>query len=248
MIKGKPKYLYKYRPINMHTLSMILFNEAYFSSPPDLNDPFDCNIIPQIDYTNLKIFIDARRAEGKISQKEYDELLENPVMIMEHGFRETIENIRNNLKIFCLSEINNNVMMYSHYADSHKGICLEFLVSDDPFFEYLDNVRYTENIPIFHGFNEDIRKIQNELKEIEVLIKSLSWLYEQEWRIITDDLSHIKKFSPNILTSIIFGYQTSNNNRLLIERIIERKNPKIQLKEAIKKDKSFELEIRPYKT
>jgi len=29
-------------------------------------------------------------------------------------------------KIFCLSAINNNLLMWSHYADSHKGFCIEF--------------------------------------------------------------------------------------------------------------------------
>lgn len=247
MEKEKPKYLYKYRPINIHTLNLIISNEAFYSSPVDLNDPFDCNIIPQIDYTNLKKFAEARRNEGSITQKEYDDLLENPEMIMEYGFKETIDNIRNNLKIFCLSEINNSVLMYSHYADSHKGICFEFSVSNDPFFHYLDYVRYTNNVPVFHGFNDDIKLIHRELKEIEVLTKSCLWSYEKEWRIITDNSSNVLKFSPNIISSIIFGYQTSNNNKLLIKNIVMKRSPLIQLMEAVKKEKSFDLEIRPYK-
>ena len=50
--KEKPNYLYKYRPINRHTLNMIVYNEAYFSLPIDFNDPFDCNIMPSLIYTN----------------------------------------------------------------------------------------------------------------------------------------------------------------------------------------------------
>lgn len=248
MEKEKPKYLYKYRPINIHTLNLIISNEAYYSSPIDLNDPFDCNIIPQIDYSNLNKFAETRKNEGSITQKEYDKLLENPEMIMEHEFKETIDNIRSKFKIFCLSEINNDVMMYSHYADSHRGICLEFSVSNDPFFDYLDYVRYTKEIPVFHGFNDDIKLIRNELKEIEVLTKSCSWSYEKEWRIITDNSSHVQIFSPNILTSIIFSYQTSTDDKLLIENIVKNRSCSIQLQEVIKKEKSFELEIIPYKS
>jgi hypothetical protein len=248
MEKEKPKYLYKYRPINIHTLNLIISNEAYYSSPDDLNDPFDCNIIPQIDYTNLIKFAEARRNEGSITQEEHDNLLGNPEAIMEHGFQETMDNIRNNLKIFCLSEINNNVMMYSHYADSHRGICLEFSVSNDSFYDCLDYVRYTKNVPVFHGFNDDIKLIRNELKEIEVLTKSCSWSYEKEWRIIIDNSSHVQKFSSNILTSIIFGYKTSDYDKLVIENIIKKRSPSIQLQKVIKKGKSFELEIEPYKS
>jgi len=222
-------------------------NDVYFSSPISLNDPFDCNIIPEINYSNLKRFADTRIHEGSITQKEYIDLLENPTMIMGNEFKETINNIRNNIKIFCLSEVNNDVMMYSHYAYNHKGICLEFNVSNDSFFDYLDYVRYSEKIPIFHGFNNDLDVIHNELKEIEVLTKSSSWSYEKDWRIITDSVSHIQKFSPKILSAIIFGYKTSDNDKLLIEKIVSQKSPSIKLKEVFKKEKSFELEIKPYK-
>ena len=100
----------------------------------------------------------------------------------------------------------------------------------------------------FHPFNENLDLPRKELKEIEVLVKSCSWSYENEWRIIKDGPDQcIYKFPPNILSSIIFGYQTSSADKLLIKRIIENKTPSIQLKEAIKKEKSFELEIRPYK-
>ena len=51
MIKERPKLLYKYRPINRHTINMILANQAYFSLPIDFNDPFDCNTIPKLIYT-----------------------------------------------------------------------------------------------------------------------------------------------------------------------------------------------------
>ncbi|MHA1989181.1 MAG: hypothetical protein ACW98D_21365, partial [Promethearchaeota archaeon] len=126
-------------------------------------------------------------------------------------------------------------------------ICLEFLVSDDPFFSALDYVRYKEKIPVFHPFNEDMKLIHKELIEIEVLTKSCSWCYEEEWRIIKDGPTPlIHKFSPNILSSIIFGYQTPTADKLLIEKVIDKRVPSIQLKEVIREEKSFDLEIRPY--
>ncbi len=253
MKKENPKYLYKYRPVNRHTLNMISSNEAYFSLPIDFNDPFDCNIVPEIIYTSeeFEIFVNSlkEREDGQVSQNEIKNLLENPVETLEHNWKGTINNIRNNLRIFCLSAINNNVMMYSHYAEGHKGICLEFLVSDDPFYGSLDYVRYTEKIPVFHPFNENQNIIQKELMEIEVLTKACTWFYEEEWRIIKRGPNpFMYKFSPNILTSIIFGYQTSSDNKLLIERVINKRVPSIQLKEAFKKEKSFDLGIRPYKS
>ncbi len=153
MKKEKPEYLYKYRPINTHTINMILSNEAYFSLPIDFNDPFDCNVVPESIYTpeehrNYLNFI-----KEELTPEDFKYLKEDTIKALEYTFKGTFENIRNGLRMFCLSEINNSVMMYSHYADSHKGICLEFLVSDDPFYNILESVSYNEKIPVFHPFN-----------------------------------------------------------------------------------------------
>ena len=152
MKKEKPEYLYKYCPINRHTLDMISSNEAYFSLPKDFNDPFDCNIIPEIVYTKEEHIIVLNTMKGRLTSEEYKILEDNPTKAMEQAWEGTINNIRNSLRIFCLSAINNNVMMYSHYADSHKGICLEFLVSDDLFYNILEYVHYRERIPVFSSF------------------------------------------------------------------------------------------------
>ena len=249
MKKVRPKFLYKYRPINKHTLNMISECEAYFSLPIDFNDPFDCNIVPEFIYTaeEQKEFLSNLEKNENITQKEFDDLLNNPEVTLENAWIKTIENIRNNLRIFCLSEVNNNVMMYSHYADSHKGICLEFLVSGDPFFDSLDYVRYPNTFPTFHPFHKDIQLIREELKEIEILTKSHSWCYEEEWRIIKDGPNPSNyKFSPHILSSVIFGFQTPNSDRSMIEKIVKNMTPSVKLQEAVKKNKSFELEIKPY--
>jgi len=248
MGKEKPKYLCKYRPINRHTLDMILSNKVYFSLPKDFNDPFDCNIIPELVYTTEERnnFIAKLKAERNGTEEELRNLAENTKKTFDQGFQETNQNIRNNLRIFCLSAVNNNVMMYSHYADSHKGICLEFLVEDNSFFNVLDYVRYVDKIPVFHPFLEDRKLILQKLPQIEVLTKSCSWCYEEEWRVMKrGPQPDIHEFSPSALTSIIFGYQTPSSDRLLIEKIIQNRATPVQLKEAVRKENSFELEIRP---
>ncbi len=233
----RPDFLYKYRPINPHSLNIILSNEVYFSSIPDLNDPFDCNVMPKLDVTNWEI--QAKR-HPKINWSD-------PMKLMQEQFTISYENIRGNIKIFCLSELNSNVLMFSHYADSHKGICLEFKVSDDPFFEYLERVNYPDDYPLFSAFSGDMNNNGKKLIEIEVLIKSKQWSYEKEWRILTKEQDNVQKYPAELLNSVIFGYRTSTEDKKLIEHIAKARNPQIELKQAIKKDGSFELEIVPYK-
>ncbi len=230
---------------------MILANEIYFALPIDFNDPFDCNISPEMVYTpqeyeNFVSSIDQRK-NGYPNQDEIEQLLQDPVKVLEKNWIESISSVRNNVRVCCLSSVNDSVMMFSHYADSHKGICLEFKVVDDPFFSELNYVRYVDKIPVFHPFIEDVSLAQRELVEIEVLTKSKTWCYEEEWRVIKSGPNpSIHKFPVEILTSIIFGYQTPKEDKLLIAKIIDKREASIQLKDAVKKEKSFDIEIRPY--
>jgi len=251
--KEQLKYLYKYCPINLFTIKMILSSEAYFSHPIDFNDPFDCNIIPDVNYDNEElekyILNIKEREKPKIIEKEIQGFFDNPTVVLYSNIRESIKLVRNNLRLFCLSETDNNVMMFSHYGDKHKGICLEFTVNNDPFFNYLDYVRYSKAIPVFNPFKDNLIVSQQELVEFEILTKSISWFYEKEWRIIKQGPEPaFYKYPPYLLSSIIFGYQTSSEDKLMIKRVVENRESKIQLKEAIKKEKSFDLEIKPYKS
>jgi hypothetical protein len=249
MKKEKPKYLYKYRPINIHTINMILSNEAYFSLPKDFNDPFDCNVMPESLYTPEEHINFLNSIKEELTPEQFKNSMENPIKTFEYEWKGAFNNIRSRMRMFCLSEICNNVMMYSHYADSHQGICLEFLVSGDPFYDILEAVTYNEKIPVFHPFNADLNLQRKELPTIQLLTKSWTWSYEEEWRIIKDGPDPmLYKFPPDLLSSIIFGCRTSSDDKLLIKRLIENRVPSIQLKEAIKKDYSFDLEIKPHES
>jgi len=135
-------------------------------------------------------------------------------------------------------------MMYSHYADSHRGICLEFAVSEDIFFDHLNYIRY-EDVPIFNPCVEDANVF---LPIIQILLKSSYWSYEKEWRIIKQGPSPCEyEFTPGTISAIIFGYKTSSEDRLLIKSIINNREPVIQLKKVYRSAKnSFNLEIKPF--
>ncbi|MDD3772392.1 MAG: DUF2971 domain-containing protein, partial [Weeksellaceae bacterium] len=79
-------------------------NYLWFSKPKFFNDPFDCNMEVIKYYNNFLNSINT------IAEKA-DDLIINSTK--EFG-------------ICCFSKTNNNIHMWSHYADSHKGICIEY--------------------------------------------------------------------------------------------------------------------------
>lgn len=81
--------------------------------------------------------------------------------------------------VLCFSRSWNNILMWSHYADRHKGICLGFEVPDDKArkVEYVGNIRLTG----------DLSEVSDTEKTgiIEQLYwtKYGGWCYEEEIRV-----------------------------------------------------------------
>ena len=74
--------------------------------------------------------------------------------------------------VICFTETRSNLLMWSHYAQKHTGLVIEFDSSND-FFKDLKHVRYDNIKP---------NNITN-LNEL-FFIKSDEWIYEKEHRIV----------------------------------------------------------------
>lgn len=97
-----------------------------------------------------------------------------------NGFLDTFRNqlSENNMivsaaqRITCFSENKDSLLMWSYYADSHKGVCLEFdLRKDNLLHKNCHKVQYTRH---FNKGNYND----------EFFCKSEEWSHEQEWRIV----------------------------------------------------------------
>lgn len=90
----------------------------------------------------------------------------------------------NEIGVLCLTETKDNLLMWSHYANSHKGFCICFdstnhffnrKRSDKDEFYHLRKVVYVESRP---------RKSMTEMNGTDLLLlKSDIWKYENEWRM-----------------------------------------------------------------
>ena len=95
----------------------------------------------------------------------------------------------NSIFIGSLSENNDNSIMWSHYANEHKGICIEYnLANFDPAphssWYMLNPVIYTNDIPDFSKYYFNTKDFNNLIATYAAMIKAKSWEYEQEWRLI----------------------------------------------------------------
>ena len=202
-----PEFIYKYKPIDQYLYESIINGEIWFASPLEFNDPFDSNIIidENTSEEQIKKYFEIVY-EGKNNQEEIQNLFKE-VVEKPDAFREVIHNDTKSLLlaqgVACFSRCNDNLLMWSHYADRHKGICLKFEVAKDrEVFHPMFDVSYPRDYPLYDYLNH-----QEELVKI-MKTKSADWQYEQEVRVIKPKRG-VYKFKKEALSEVIFGCRAS---------------------------------------
>lgn len=93
-----------------------------------------------------------------------------------------------NIGILSLTEHWDNMLMWSHYAKHHTGICIGFHTDLDIFRTAL-SVLYTTSFPIIVRPQDENETIL----EKSFLMKAKCWEYEKEWRIIKRVMSEYER-------------------------------------------------------
>lgn len=269
---GYPKTLYKFTRFDT------FFDKAELRISPicDLNDPFEgMPIIEHLwpedefinDYDNK-----LKKIANQSSIREYGlerlriEAKENPkyvykilkYAISKSNISSMIRNyfINDNIRVLSLTSCNNNELLWSFYADSHKGFVVG-LKSDHQIFSAnfwddeklnvgLRKIRYTQRRRKFY------LEVKNNFCIETLLYKSKAWEYEREWRLI---ISNTKKLHDNskgkcgflcipddAISEIILGYNAGES--LTEEAKLFCKNRNILLQKAVVNKFKYKIDIK----
>lgn len=120
------------------------------------------------------------------------------------ALRKTKANISKSKGLLCFSGSWKNPVLWGHYADKHRGLCLGFEVPDS----ILGKVEYQDSrLPVPRRFDEAfMRKL--------LFTKFKHWEYEQEYRVYTQLEEHVEgiyysEFSEQLkLKKVIVGDQS----------------------------------------
>lgn len=142
-------------------------------------------------------------------------------------------------------------VMWGHYADNHKGICLEYELFDEnknPYLHYpedspfkLINLNYTnEPLDIFTLTSNELGL----LTDVIINTKYEKWNYEKEVRLIHLDQGLIK-FNSKSVKRIIFGCRTSPRDRYALCKLLGSLRYQTDLFLAKIQPDNYELKIQP---
>jgi hypothetical protein len=163
---------------------------------------------------------------------------------------------RNSFRIACFSECVDNLQMWSHYADGHRGFCLEFSGNNRPFSVAVPVKYYDENpipnlepkIPWEQMSKE--RKLRNQAKMqrrarfVCITTKSSGWSYEKEWRLAWGSKNGVQVYDASLLTGIYLGCAMPSVHKEIVAQILN--GSPTQIYEMRRSETKFKVEITKY--
>lgn len=251
-----PRFLFKFRQLETTTDvkrlgSIVLGSELWLSSPQQFNDPFDMEAKFVSHGTTARQrrerftqILKDRRATSSVIQRELPKLMARTDEQNATNARNTCRSVVNQCGVCSFGGDPRNILMWSHYAGHHSGVCLVFEIARDPrSFAIAERVDYSTEYPVINW----VTGIRGQVSKI-ILHKHIGWKYEDERRIVLlEQANQPLRFRPNALRAIIMGCnikaETAKDLRgLLTERAL-LELPKIYLYKCVKHESEYRLRI-----
>jgi Protein of unknown function (DUF2971) len=211
-----------------HLREIIVGSKLWLSSPKNFNDPFDMSV---------KFVFDAPVAEKRIRLRKFlkdqgktfhdiERLL--PKLIMQTTasiLSEPLQQAVSDTGVCSFAGDPRSILMWSHYASNHEGLCIVFEIARDPK-TFLDAhpVEYSVEYPVVNWVTDF-----DEGGPLSIVLrKHKGWEYEKERRIIKFKEANTGiQFQAAALRAIITGCQIKesaleNLKTLLAERAPRR--------------------------
>ncbi len=210
---------FKFRPINKFLIESLVSPSVYFSNPSNLNDPFDCQLDIRKSFSRA-----VEKAQGN-RKKALHSILNTDGAL--NRFSEHFKSIG----VCSFSRLENSFdepLLWSHYADGHKGVCLLYRFTED----FLNNpeeiigvseVKYGVDILTDWLANSEILPNQDfvtELIKVILTAKSTAWRNEKEVRIIRPSSGNFT-IPHGCLEQICFGLRTPTSDIELVKKLAE---------------------------
>lgn len=206
--------------------------DDYFWAPTrhTLNDPFECLFKDKVTsvFNGLKQIFQS----GNTHQV--------------HLALENLLNFIDKSGIYSLSKTPLSELLWSHYAHSHSGFCIEYdldILNKIPHQKLIVlNVEYSQQSPsikLLDVLNNSSNSNSSDLITQKMFgYKSQAWSYEEEIRIVTPEYGRVD-YDYRAVTAIYFGLRMNDQDKKLIMQNLKGRN--IKYYQITLKNESYEL-------
>lgn len=247
------RQLFKYLDID-GAMSMLSNRTLQFTNSFYFNDPFDCH--PSlIDFSGSPPGLYGPKFKDKIRETH----------------KNKYDRLRERTWICSLSKINDSLLMWSHYANNHKGICVELNMSHVVKYLNGNHGMVVHNVGVEVQYKDIIEKpdyFKNRVGDYlnyQISTKTKDWEYEQEWRLYIIDPSPMYMslpFKPKIgetydwkitrvypvlggecFEAIYLGAMISDEDKQKIVKLARKLNPNIKIYQMTINPDAFKLDV-----
>lgn len=225
--------------------------KVYLTDATKFNDPFESRPLLRVSRISVErnMFLKdlARQRFPQADKQTLRNLVRDKRhMLTDQDFlRQTYEELIRSVGVYCLTEKNADLLMWSHYSDCHRGLCIELdPTKEGTLFWEAWKVTYQEDYPTVNIMKPDR---PDELRKAH-LTKSTHWEYEQEWRILKfedEGGPGYYPFEPELLTGVILGALICKEDRELIEGWVKSYPTKVALYQAKLNERKYQVDIVP---
>lgn len=276
--------MFKYLP--PERTDVLADNLICFNNPLNFNDPFEFNVSfdlstlistlhtkmlslnleESLSASDLAFFKSLPKSHQNAASKEFRKNIElslykneeNYLNSATSAFKEFNDNFIKITRVLSLTETPNNILMWGHYSQSHRGFVIEFdrenyffnqKKSETDEYGFLRKVNYQKELPLNNPYSAE--------QISHFLTKSLDWKYECEWRMllistdsdkrirIGDKIFDLYHFPTSAIKNIILGCNCSEALKIEIENIIRSRKDysHVNILQASRSTKHFEVKI-----
>ena len=275
-----PNILYKFKSLennvgtndkeknntNKHTFQILKEGKLYFSSARKFNDPFDTSLNYNFKANDeeIKEWLDdsfeRHKKEAFRRGKTKKQIFQEVKTKKRRNYvkQKVNKDLKTKYGICSLSASKDNILLWSHYTNNHKGVCIG--LNTKKIIEFMDqkakmgivfdlqDIDYKKEMPKINFFESmkqiNVHNFKNSDLYKLLYTKSKDWNYEKEYRfILYDQTNKIVSIGNNIISEIILGCRISSDNKKLILDICNGYEHKPKVYQAKTSNKKFELEF-----
>lgn len=257
---------------SVDAIKSLLCDEIWHSHYSCLNDPFELSVICNKElpetveelakYLKKANYFAPKNYQGKEQDfaiqacltNDYEALKKMTLIkldLLEESLLESFD--KNRAYISCMSKLNDQPLMWSHYAKSYSGICIAYDIEAIN----KDGYKYKEVIYEKEFATMDFKTIladdnSEHMDQLDKVLrtKSTDWKYEKEVRCIKakiDDgnaLKGIVRQCPNAIRAITFGHRMGEKELSLLRELARLKEVPLYI--ASPTNTEYKVSIEPY--
>lgn len=162
-------------------------------------------------------------------------------------------------KVLCLSQVHDNILMWSHYSLNHSGAVLEFTLPEhmETALHRAKPVVYSSTMPrlmtqddMVRFFSGQWRMDADAIMHRSIFVKAADWSYERESRIWLPGTNPAApfidiRFDPALLTAIYFGCRCTVADRNSLLNSLRRSFPTAAAHRGVRSTHEFALRFDP---